>query len=96
MRFSIFAAVAASTLLVLQAGAIAQTNTPEHVRDVLRKQGFTDVQVVPQSYLIHAKDKDGNTVVMSVTPNSVHGSRIGWRTDFSFFRRYEGDTYELQ
>ena len=71
MRSSIFAAGMASAFLLVQAGAIAQTNTPDHVRDVLQKQGFTDVRVVPQSFIIHAKDKDGNPVVMSVTPDSI-------------------------
>src|SRR3984893_6490907 len=71
MRSSIIAAGMASAFLLVQAGAIAQTNTPDHVRDVLQKQGFTDVRVVPQSFIIHAKDKDGNPVVMSVTPDSI-------------------------
>ena len=40
------------------------------LRDMLQKAGFTDVQVMPGSFLIHAKDKDGNPVVMNVSPNS--------------------------
>ena len=40
------------------------------IRDMLQKSGFTDIQVMPGSFLIHAKDKDGNPVVMNVSPNS--------------------------
>jgi hypothetical protein len=40
------------------------------LRDMLQKSGFTDIQVVPGSFLIHAKDKDGNPVVMNVSPDS--------------------------
>jgi sporulation protein YlmC with PRC-barrel domain len=40
------------------------------LRDMLQKSGFTDVQVMPGSFLIHAKDKDGNPVVMNVSPDS--------------------------
>jgi hypothetical protein len=41
-----------------------------HMRDSLEKAGFTDIKVVPSSFVISAKDKDGNPVVMSVTPDS--------------------------
>jgi sporulation protein YlmC with PRC-barrel domain len=71
MRCSIFTAGVASALLLFQASAMAQTNTPEHVRDLLQKQGFKDIQVVPESFIIHAKDKDGDPVVMSVSPDSI-------------------------
>ena len=40
------------------------------VRDMLQKEGFTDVRVVPSSVMVRAKDKDGNPVVMSISPNS--------------------------
>jgi sporulation protein YlmC with PRC-barrel domain len=50
---------------------MAQSNTPDNVQDILQKQGYTDVRVVPRSFIIHAKDKDGNPVVMSVSPNSI-------------------------
>lgn len=39
------------------------------IRDMLQKSGFTDIQVMPGSFLIHAKDKDGNPVVMNVSPD---------------------------
>ena len=40
------------------------------IRDMLQKSGFTDIQVMPGSFLIHAKDKDGNPVVMNMSPDS--------------------------
>jgi sporulation protein YlmC with PRC-barrel domain len=41
------------------------------VRDMLQKQGYSDVRVMPVSFVIHAKDKDGNPVVMGISPDSV-------------------------
>jgi hypothetical protein len=42
-----------------------------HVRDMLQKSGFSDIRVMPSSFIIHAKDQDGNPVVMSISPDSV-------------------------
>ncbi len=42
-----------------------------HVRTLLENQGLTDIHVVPSSFIIHALDKDGNPVVLSVTPDSI-------------------------
>ena len=36
---------------------------------MLQKAGFTDIKVMTGSLLIHAKDKDGNRVVMNVSPD---------------------------
>ncbi len=41
------------------------------VRDMLQKAGFTDIHVMTGSLLIRAKDKDGNPVVMNLSPDSV-------------------------
>ena len=41
------------------------------VRDMLQKAGFTDIQVMTGSLLIRAKDKDGDPVVMNVSPDSL-------------------------
>ena len=37
----------------------------------LTKAGFSDVQVMPEAYVVHAKDPHGNSVVMRVGPDSV-------------------------
>ena len=41
------------------------------VRDMMQKAGFTDIHVATGSLLIRAKDKDGNPVVMNVSPDSL-------------------------
>lgn len=37
----------------------------------LQKDGYKDVRVVPNSFLIHAQNKEGQPVVMIINPNSV-------------------------
>src|ERR1700759_5239125 len=47
---------------------------PQHLRANLRsaleKAGYKDIRVAPTSFMVHAKDSDGNPVVMSVGPDS--------------------------
>ena len=56
-------------------GHTSDQNTPtlgslrNQVRDMLQKEGFTDIHVMPSSLMIRATDKDGNPVVMSVSPD---------------------------
>jgi hypothetical protein len=40
------------------------------MRDSLQKAGFSNIRMVPSSFVISATDKDGNPVVMTVTPDS--------------------------
>jgi PRC-barrel domain len=40
------------------------------MRDSLQKAGFSNIRMVPSSFVISAADKDGNPVVMTVTPDS--------------------------
>jgi hypothetical protein len=51
-----------------------QTNAGQHMRSNLRtmleKSGYKDIRVAPSAFVIHAKDSDGNPVVMSVSPDS--------------------------
>jgi hypothetical protein len=39
----------------------------------LRKQqaGFTDIRIMPESFLVRAKDRDGNPVMMVINPDSI-------------------------
>ncbi len=37
----------------------------------LQQSGFTDVKVMPDSFLVQAKDKSGNPMTMFIGPNSV-------------------------
>jgi hypothetical protein len=40
------------------------------LRNMLQKSGYTDIRVAPTSFMVRAKDSDGNTVVMSISPDS--------------------------
>ena len=46
-------------------------NLPQKIHDELVSRGFKDVHVVPQAFLISAKDQSGNPVVMLIGPNSM-------------------------
>ena len=41
------------------------------VRNDLEKAGYTDIQVMPSSFLVRAKDKQGRPVMMLINPDSV-------------------------
>ncbi len=43
----------------------------QHVRQNLQQAGFTDIQLMPSSFLVRAKDKDGNPVMMVINPDSI-------------------------
>lgn len=51
----------------------AQNNTPvrQQVQQDLQQAGFTDIKVMPESFLVRAKDKHGNPVMMVINPDSV-------------------------
>src|SRR3569832_2816504 len=46
-------------------------NLPAEIRSKLEQDGFTDVNVVPGSFLVSAKDKSGDPVTMIIGPNSM-------------------------
>ncbi len=41
-----------------------------NLKNMLQKSGYTDIRVAPSSFMIRAKDSDGNSVVMSISPDS--------------------------
>jgi len=43
----------------------------QQMRQDLQGLGFTDVKIMPESFLIRAKDKQGRSVMMVVNPDSV-------------------------
>jgi hypothetical protein len=61
--------------------AIAQTPPPEEARVAQRmaeelhkklaEQGFSEVKIVPGSFIVTAKDKDGELVAMLIGPQST-------------------------
>ena len=46
-------------------------NIPQTIRQKLSSDGFTNIQVVPGSYLVSAKDKNGDPVMMVIGPHSM-------------------------
>lgn len=46
-------------------------NLPQEIQSKLQQDGFTDVRVVPGSFLVSAKDKHGDPVTMIIGPNSM-------------------------
>ena len=48
-------------------GAVVQ----QKINNDLSKAGFTDIHVMPQSFLVRAKDSSGNPVMMVINPDSV-------------------------
>jgi hypothetical protein len=43
----------------------------QSIQTRLVQAGFTDIQMVPTSFLISAKDRDGHTVMLMVSPDSI-------------------------
>jgi hypothetical protein len=46
-------------------------NLRQKVKIDLEQAGFTDVTMMPDSYLVQAKDKSGNPAIMMIKPDSV-------------------------
>jgi hypothetical protein len=44
---------------------------PEELKQKLETQGFTDVKIVPGSYIVSAKDKQGDPITAIIGPNSM-------------------------
>ncbi len=44
---------------------------PRKIHEKLTEQGFKDVKIVPGSYLVSAKDKNGTPVMMVIGPDSA-------------------------
>ena len=44
---------------------------PQEIKQKLTADGFTNVQVVPGSFLVSAKDKNGDPVMMVIGPHSM-------------------------
>jgi hypothetical protein len=76
--------LAAGTTLALAAPSFAQSSQGQNsmsgqnpaqlrqqVRQNLADAGFTDIKVMPESFLVRAKDKSGNPVMMIINPDSV-------------------------
>ncbi len=78
--------LAGAAVLVLSQAATAQTTnnsqndsasqatSSQHMRanlrSMLEKSGYKDIRVAPTSFVVRARDTDGNPVVMTVSPDS--------------------------
>jgi len=57
-----------------QGGQNASQNAAQiqdHVRKNLEQAGFTDIKMMPSSFLVRAKDREGNPVMMVINPDSI-------------------------
>ncbi len=67
----------ATTPTQARTGEMSATSTSSHrglrqeLRMDLEKAGFTNVRVMPDSFLVKAKDRSGQAVAMIINPNSV-------------------------
>jgi hypothetical protein len=48
-----------------------QSRLSQRLRDDLAKAGFTDITIMPQSFLVRAKDSQGNPIMMVINPDSL-------------------------
>ncbi|HEY1452430.1 MAG TPA: hypothetical protein VGF57_03115 [Roseiarcus sp.] len=48
----------------------APTHMSQRLRNDLAKAGFTDITIMPSSFLVRAKDSQGNPVMMVINPDS--------------------------
>jgi sporulation protein YlmC with PRC-barrel domain len=68
------AAIALSSAVYAQTASNTNhtsTNTlRSNLTQMLQKSGYSDIKVAPTSFMVRAKDSDGNAVVMSVSPDS--------------------------
>lgn len=78
--------LASAALVVLSQATMAQTpnnsqndnanqttanqHMQSNLRSMLEKSGYKDIRVAPTGFVIHARDTDGNPVVMSISPDS--------------------------
>lgn len=56
-----------------QGGGTSQSSADiqQHMTQDLQMAGFTNVEVMPESFLVRAKDKDGRAVMMVINPDSI-------------------------
>ena len=52
-------------------GAKAPAHLVQKLRDDLTRAGFTNITIMPSSFLVRARDSEGNPVMMVVNPDSL-------------------------
>jgi hypothetical protein len=84
MRKFVIPAIAAVSLFALPAFAATTTakdstsatppdttQTEQQLHQDLSKAGYTDIKIMPGSFLVQAKDKQGNQTEMMISPHSM-------------------------
>jgi hypothetical protein len=75
-----FAGWAAAATDTAPAGSTSQNAAPDaqvpahlsqKLRDDLTKAGFTDITIMPSSFVVRAKDSQGKPVMMVINPDSL-------------------------
>ncbi len=46
-------------------------NIKQQVQQNLSKAGYSDIKIMPESFLVRAKDPSGNPIMMVINPDSV-------------------------
>jgi hypothetical protein len=69
------AGFAGSALAADSGQSTTDMQTPPHLgqklRDDLTKAGFTNITIMPSSFLVRAKDSQGHAVMMIINPDSL-------------------------
>jgi len=52
-------------------GSLGNVTAVQKIRDDLQNAGFTDVKVMAESFVVQAKSKDGNPVLMTIGPHGM-------------------------
>ncbi|WP_271585926.1 hypothetical protein [Bradyrhizobium sp. CCBAU 53415] len=60
-----------STSPTQSATSSGQSTAAQKIQDDLKKAGFTDIKVVAESFVVQAKTKDGNPMVMTIGPHGM-------------------------
>jgi hypothetical protein len=48
-----------------------------HIQQNLQAAGFTDIRIMHSSFLVRAKDRDGNPVMLVINPDSITAVEAG-------------------
>jgi Ni/Co efflux regulator RcnB len=62
----------------------------QRIHQDLAQAGFTDIHVMPRSFVVHAKDRDGDPVVFMLSPNSVTALTVEQGGQNGRFNQQEG------
>jgi hypothetical protein len=49
----------------------AATPLPQQIKQKLQSAGYSDVNIMPISFVVHAKDRQGDPVEIVITPHSM-------------------------